>query len=217
MNAHEIETLRIVFTDLCSQYAPPPLSPQMMWTEIKQAYSSPTRHYHKLPHIYQVYSSLKGLRNFIQDWPSMLFAVFYHDFIYDPSRHDNEARSAEIASTHLKAIRFPEQGIQQCAGLILATQSHQTIGSFDGALFLDADLSILGSSPAAYAQYRQQVRLEYQNFEDEQYKNGRIAVLQHFLEMEHIFKTAPFHDKMELQARKNIEKEIFDLENPYVY
>ena len=49
---------------------------------------------------------LAPLQSQAQDWDSLLFAVYYHDLIYDVTRYmtenDNEDRSAEAAEDFLK-------------------------------------------------------------------------------------------------------------------
>lgn len=56
-----------------------------------------------------------------------------------------------------------------------------------------------------------QVRKEYSIYPDLLYKPGRKKVLQHFLQMERIFKTQVFYDKYETQSRRNLEKELNQL------
>lgn len=73
---------------------------------------------------------------------------------------------------------------------------------------LDVDLSVLGKDTQTYLGYTKQIRKEYSIYPDFLYNLGRKKVLQHFLELENIFKTEDFRDKYESQARKNIEFEI---------
>lgn len=55
--------------------------------------------------------------------------------------------------------------------------------------------------------YTKQIRKEYSIYPDFLYKPGRKKVLEHFLQLENIFKTDYFKTKYEVQARKNIESE----------
>ena len=71
--------------------------------------------------------------------------------------------------------------------------------------FLDADLSILESP--GYAVYAQDIRREYSHYPDKEYKTGRIAVLQTFLNKKIFFL------RDDAKARKNILEEIEALQN----
>ena len=62
----------------------------------------------------------------------------------------------------------------------------------DLQLFFDLDLSILGSSEAAYARYTSATRHEYIHYPLEQYLRGRLAVLQSFTQRETLFFTPTF-------------------------
>ena len=62
-----------------------------------------------------------------------------------------------------------------------------------------------------YDTYCQQVRKEYSIYPDFLYKPGRKKVLEHFLNMERIFKTTYFFDLYEAQARENLRRELSSL------
>ena len=58
----------------------------------------------------------------------------------------------------------------------METKKHEG-SSFDNALFLDADISILGSKLEVYKIYMQNIRKEYAIYSDKVYREGRKAVL----------------------------------------
>src|SRR5262245_18163999 len=90
------------------------------------------------------------------------FAAWYHDAVYDPRRDDNEERSAELAAVTLSDAGAEPADVAEVQRLVRLTASHDpTSDDADGQLLCDADLAILGSSPARYARYRQDVRREY--------------------------------------------------------
>ena len=91
---------------------------------------------------------------------------------------------------------------------VLATKKHAACDDTDTNYFTDADLSVLGQGWYVYSNYYRQVRKEYALYPDIIYIPGRKKVLQHFLQMERIFKTDHFFNKFELQARENIQKEL---------
>ena len=45
-------------------------------------------------------------------------------------------------------------------------------------------------------------------YPDMMYKPGRKKLLEHFLAMPHIFKTAFFRERLEVQARENLMREL---------
>ncbi len=92
--------------------------------------------------------------------------------------------------------------------MILATKGHQVTNNETINYFTDADLCILGSTWDAYKNYYTNVRKEYQYYPDWMYKKGRIKILQHFIAMPQIFKTTPFFNNFETQAKENLHREI---------
>lgn len=81
---------------------------------------------------------------------------WFHDAVYNALRFDNEAKSADWALAFLQATSLEPARQARVADLICRTQDHtqpQPSGDADLLLFLDADLSILGASTAAYWNY----------------------------------------------------------------
>jgi predicted metal-dependent HD superfamily phosphohydrolase len=81
-----------------------------LWLQVEMAYAEAGRIYHRLSHLEQLYLELKPLP--VEDWPTLLFALAYHDVVYDVEQHmvmhDNEERSAEVAGQHLKRALLHE-------------------------------------------------------------------------------------------------------------
>lgn len=82
----------------------------------------------------------------------------------------------------------------------------------DTDYFTDADLSVLGQGWDVYSTYAKNVMKKYAVFPDLLYNPSRKKVLNHFLEMQVIFKTAYFHEKFELQAKHNLRQEMEQLQ-----
>lgn len=201
--------LENIFTTLVNSYNKE--STQSMWQEIKEYYSHKNRKYHNLTHLENLYKELSFCKDLIEDWNTVLFALFYHDIIYKSTRNDNEEQSAELAVQRLKEINYPEDKTGRCRQMILATKSHLPVSDNDINLFTDADLSILGYDWSKYAKYYKQVREEYSYYPDILYKPGRKKVLKHFLSMSFIYKTDFFRSKYEENAKENIRKELTKL------
>lgn len=183
----------------------------IMWADISRAYSAKGRYYHNLTHLDQLVAHLSEVRKQIQDWPAIVFAIAWHDAVYQTSKSDNEEKSAEKSDRNLTQTFFPEQRREKCIRLILATKKHLIDEDEDVNLFTDADLAILGTDEEAYFNYARQIRKEYWRYPDFLYKPGRKKVLKHFQEMESIYKTTYFRNKFEQSAKRNIDLELRSL------
>ena len=78
----------------------------------------------------------------------------------------------------------------------------------DAAVLFDADLAILGASPAEYQAYVTGVRAEYAHVDDAGWRTGRAAVLQTFLDRDPIYATPTMRADRERRARANLAAEL---------
>jgi predicted metal-dependent HD superfamily phosphohydrolase len=203
--------LKETFIALLKEYSSENLLIDAYWTEIEKAYTYKERHYHTLAHLENMLKELIEVQNHISDWNTMLFSLYYHDIVYNALKTTNEEQSAELARKRMHSIGVSEQGIENCFQQIIATKKHAPGDNPDTKYFLDADLSVLGKDWHIYEQYSQRVRKEYGIYPDFVYKPGRKKVLQHFLNMERIFKTDYFFSKYEQKARQNLLQELNSL------
>lgn len=176
------------------------------WTnELARRYSEPHRRYHTLAHITELLSLLDEFE--LDDRDSVEAAIWFHDAIYDTHASDNEARSADLAETALRELQFPN--IEAVRAMIVATASHGATGlTRDGRLFLDADLSILGSPPERYREYAEAIRGEYAWVPRPQFAAGRSAILRRLLERPALYLTGEMQARFEAQARENVAREL---------
>lgn len=181
-----------------------------LWQEIEACGHEAGRHYHTLDHFEHLLQVLTPHRNKFSDWPVVVFAITYHDAVYNPLKGNNEERSAALAEQRLTQIGFPVEKIARCKKFILATKTHEPADD-EINLFTDADLSILGASPEIYQRYIRQIRSEYRMFPDFLYKRGRKKVLHHFLGMQCIFKSEWFREHYEHTAKRNMQEELATL------
>ncbi|CUS06612.1 unnamed protein product, partial [Tuber aestivum] len=179
-----------------------------LWEEVKAAHSTPKRHYHTLKHLENLLHQLEAVKDQIKNWDVILFTLYYHDIVYNPLKDNNEEKSAELAEVRLRSLAVPNELAQQCKQQILATKKHLLNTDPDTNYFTDADLSVLGQDWPLYAAYAEGVRKEYSIYPDLIYKPGRKKVLQHFLQMDRIFKTDYFYNKLEATAKRNLEREL---------
>jgi len=202
------EDLPLVFESLLTSHAVDKKYIQVYWEDVRQHYEEPHRHYHNLNHLRNLLAQLTACKSMIEDWDSVVFAMFYHDIIYDVKRHDNEEQSARVAEQVLSELKFQPERMHRSAAHILATKGHTISADMDTCFFIDADLSVLGSDAETYRCYSDQIRKEYSIYADAEYRVGRTKVLNHMLQLPALFKTPFFKDQLETQARKNLAEEI---------
>ncbi|TCN58726.1 hypothetical protein D0809_10275 [Flavobacterium circumlabens] len=198
--------LKQKFTELLTNIGFEEKESQRNWSDLEKAYSWKSRHYHNLTHIRDMVECFEKYADQLQFPNEVLFAVFYHDYIYKSSKKDNELKSAEFALSILhENISFDKQLVFDA---ICATQQHQHNAIEDINWLIDFDLKILARDWNEYQIYFEQIRKEYRIYPDFLYKPGRAKALKHFLENDFIFQTDEFRHLYEEKARKNIEKEI---------
>lgn len=182
-----------------------------LWSEIEMSYSHTGRHYHNLAHLDNLLSELTPLKDEIEDWQVIIFSIAYHDIVYNTLKSDNEEKSARLALERLSTLPVTALQRDKCCSQIIGTKGHSISEDNDTNLFTDADLAILGSQSDRYKWYAKMIRKEYKLYPDLVYKPGRGKVLEYFLSMPQIYKTASFHAKYEAQARVNLNEELKEL------
>jgi predicted metal-dependent HD superfamily phosphohydrolase len=180
--------------------------------ELVAAYAEPSRHYHDQQHLSEVLERLDELAaagTAFDDVPVRL-AAWFHDAVYDCER-DAEERSAARAE-HALADLCPADLVEEVARLVRITETHAPADDdANGAALSDADLAVLGSTPARYAEYAADVRQEYSHLSDEEWRAGRADLIRALLERERLFHTAIGHARWEPAARVNLQAELAGL------
>jgi len=206
-----IEDLDVMWVNLVSIFISNKNLIQDTFDRIESFYKSSDRYYHNLDHIGYMLSKAVKFKKVVNDYNSILFAIWFHDVIYDPKKSDNEEMSSEFAEEFLKKINFDIGKIKNIKNLILKTKNHSIIDSnedFDTKFFLDLDLLIFGVKKKKYRKYTENIRKEYSFMPDKIYKLERIKILERFLSQNIIFRTEEFRKRYEILARKNIKSEI---------
>lgn len=173
--------------------------------DLAACHTEPHRHYHTMEHITAVLAHLKDLN---VSTPTARLAAFFHDAVYDPTRSDNELQSAELAREVLRAVERPEA--DDVATIVMATAKHQLPDAAprETAAFLDADLAILAAPAEVYDTYTVNVRREYGHMSDDDFRSGRAAILDGFLQRERLYFSSAGQAKFEVPARANLRREL---------
>ncbi len=176
------------------------------------AYSEPARRYHDLQHLTEVLTHVDELADVATDADAVRLAAWFHDVVYDPTRSDNEERSAERAEHDLVALRVPADRVAEVARLVRLTAGHDPQpDDRDGAVLCDADLAVLAGEPSAYRAYARAVRQEYGHLTDADFRTGRAAVLRALLDRPQLYRTAHGIERWARPARANLLAELADL------
>jgi predicted metal-dependent HD superfamily phosphohydrolase len=167
------------------------------------------RAYHTLAHVRHVLDVVAFIAEHerVDDPVAVRLAAWFHDAIYDPGAHDNEARSAKFAAEVLTDWQVPADRVAHVHSLVLATAHHLPETS-DEAVLVDADLAILASDPDTYRLYTRAVRVEYGHLDEHAWRAGRAAFLRGMLDREPLFSTRTMRRRGEAVARRNLTEEL---------
>jgi predicted metal-dependent HD superfamily phosphohydrolase len=192
---------------------PMPL-PAGQLAEIDAAHSRPPRAYHNLGHV----QALLRHHHDVAAGPGwrqpreVALAMLYHDAVYEAGRADNEARSALMAREAI-ARWLPDAGVDaaRVAELIELTARHGRLRGeeldADAALFLDADMAILGAPPEVFDAYDRGIAEEYRGkVPGFLFRLNRRRFLKGVLAQPRIFFSDFFHERYDAQARENLRR-----------
>ncbi|HEY7156507.1 MAG TPA: hypothetical protein VH575_21245 [Gemmataceae bacterium] len=178
------------------------------FADLQKRYTAPERHYHTLDHIHAVLETIQEL-SVAEETPALLLAAWFHDIVYDSKARDNEEKSAAHTRRLLQPLGVPEPVLAETERLILLTKTHTpTPEDRPGTILVDADLAILAAAETEYEAYAQAIRREYAWVSDDDYRGGRRAVLERFLQRPHIYATEEMLARAEAAARENMQREI---------
>lgn len=186
--------------------------PSNLIDDLRRRYAEPHRHYHTQQHIDALLAELRITPVPVHKPDVVEAAIWFHDAIYDTHRQDNEARSAELATSQLRDAGWAADSIASVEKLILATADHTSAAAAlheepDAALFLDLDLSILGAFPPRYDAYAKAIRLEFDWVPEADYRAGRLRVLTRFLAQSRMFRTDYYVGQLDIIACDNMQRE----------
>lgn len=184
--------------------------PEGLERALTDAYAHPPRAYHSFAHVQEV------LRHFhsVPEWQhphEVYLAILFHDAIYLAGKSDNEARSAELAESAIKTW-LPGEAIDTSLvrTLIELTAKHGKLKredlDEDTRRFLDCDMAILGAPAAQFDAYDAAIADEYSAIPTLIYRVNRKRFLKHLLEVDRIFLSDLFHQRLDAAARDNLRR-----------
>lgn len=175
---------------------------------------SPHRHYHGLRHLAALWMRHKryGVGTpFVSRRLSRLIAcaILFHDAVYDPTRADNEARSAGLWEKSAPAD-LPRRDVAWVAKTIRATENHlapqpaRTLRQRARRWMLDLDLTPLGDQPVLFARNTRALRFEYRHLAEAEWRRQRTAFLRKLRKAPDLYRSHPIAVAFAARARRNL-------------
>ena len=126
------------------------------------AWSETHRVHHGLRHLAECLDVLDRFAGRFGDTSAVELALWFHDAVYDPTRRDNEERSAAWLMEFAANSGLREPIAARAAALVRSTAYDvPTTGeSREADLLHDADLAILGAEPFRFFEYERAIRKE---------------------------------------------------------
>ena len=188
--------------------------------EVIALMSARDRHYHDINHLAQLWHHLLlyGIGRTVTEapWQRLIAStIAFHDAIYDPTRRDNETRSADLWRDASPVLEPWE--VEWVAGTILATADHlgavPELGKDPEAWaarlwVLDLDLSPLAATDGGFDANTAKLRAEYAHLDDAAWNAGRLGFLRTLSRWPLFFRTPVLAAAFEAKARANMAREL---------
>ena len=167
------------------------------------------RRYHGRTHLLAVLEALDLLTEPARPPRAVVLAAWFHDAVYRGIAGQDVEESARLAEDRLRHAGLPADEADEVARLVRLTADHRPEPGDDaGALLCDADLSVLGGEPAAYARYLAAVRQDFAHIGDADFATGRAAVVRGLLQHDPLFATSRARELWLEAAHRNLRGEL---------
>lgn len=173
-------------------------------------YSEPQRSYHTLEHIQHCLAQLDGARHLAEDPDGIELAIWFHDAVFDPEAGDNELRSAELFDS-LLGPHLPRERAAHIRRLIRDTEHPNEPEDNDARLMVDIDLSSFALPWDEFMRDTSAIVSECAHISEPRRVAGKRWFLNELLTRPSIYLTAHFRERLETQARSNMERHLRDL------
>lgn len=174
-------------------------------------YSDRIRKYHTPVHILESLREFDEVSHLTVHPFDLQLGLYGHDVIYDTSRKDNEEKSGKYMYKILTDLGAIGETPNRVRRLCKVTDHQTTPRNIDEMLICDLDLTSLGQTWEVFQRNGKNVRYEYRQYNDEEYRKGRIEILGSFLKRPSIYYTEHFKQKYEGKARANLGRAIREL------
>jgi predicted metal-dependent HD superfamily phosphohydrolase len=139
------------------------------------------RSYHNLNHLMDISDMI--LEDFLskkideKTYEKLILTNLFHDIVYNPTRKDNESKSAEFFMN--MCMDKANRDILEIKEAILATATHKSTNLLSEK-FNKYDMNIVERDFNSLLEWEKGISVEY-SFAGDQYKNGRLVFLESLL------------------------------------
>jgi predicted metal-dependent HD superfamily phosphohydrolase len=175
----------------------------------KGFYETLERKYHDIEHLYKVtyrvnkLSEQEGLNN--KQYTSLIIAAMFHDAVYTPGSKNNEVKSAAITTNILLATNNLDLDFGVITSLILFTIYDRPARNLLEKILHDADWEGFGQRWSVYEKHSRDIRAEYPNVSDEQFRAGRKQFLE---SVQFPLFYLDGQEELENNAMSNVQREL---------
>ncbi|MBU0625661.1 hypothetical protein KKF05_04940 [Patescibacteria group bacterium] len=177
---------------------------------LRSRYGEPWRHYHDWDHVRRVLQEFSQVRHLVGQPAQqvIVWAIKFHDAVYEPTAQNNEERSTQLAYAFLGPF-LPSNKVQEVCRLIKLTKHHNPKpDDINGCIICDLDLAVMGWTWSEFNRFGQLIRSEYRHVPEADFRRARREFMAAFLQRPHIFNLPYFHDKYEQQAQENLRRTV---------
>jgi predicted metal-dependent HD superfamily phosphohydrolase len=105
------------------------------------SYCEPQRHYHTLAHVEHCLGMFDQCKSLVSNPDALELAIWFHDVIFEPGRHDNEALSKELYLYLSIKVHAPE--LRELVGRLIMATLHDgsSLEDDDARYMVDIDLT----------------------------------------------------------------------------
>ena len=185
--------------------------PAAVLDAVIRRWAEPHRKYHTLKHLRECLALFERDRALAERPGEVAIALWFHDAVYDTSRHDNEVASADWAARVLREAGAADEVGARVHALVMVTRHSEVSATPDERLLVDIDLAILGAAPARFDEYERQIRAEYGFVPEARFRAKRSEILRGFLERPTLYSTPALAERFESPARANLGRAIASL------
>ncbi len=140
-------------------------------------------------------------------------ALWFREIYRNPRQQDNEEQSAQFAGVLMHLLKQSTDTQERVASLILATKHDRRQYAPDHQFICDLDLLKFARGAQEYDRMTRSIRRENRHLTNVHYAGWRLYNLESLARQEYIYYLPIFRERYEVQARKNIAREMAHWEN----
>ncbi|KAG7174376.1 uncharacterized protein LOC121859483 [Homarus americanus] len=193
------------------------------WSTVSRQYTEEGRVYHGHAYLAQLFALYHQHQEKLTNPQAVALAIFFHKLEYNPRSGDSDVKNIEKFDEFISEAGEGHQDSPLSAAvrsLLEASVSNLTeahmmeggSGSDDVHYFLDFTTAVLGAPAPEYDQYTTKIQAEYVHLPTTAYNQLRLKMLKNLVLMPNIYTTREFQTEREKTARKNIQREVENLQ-----